>query len=79
MNYRAPRPQDESFIGKPITYSRGPNAGKTIRAELEEYQKPDLGRKHAPTVTLSDISILTAVSGSPSGTADRWTPRPSSG
>ncbi|KAG8906776.1 hypothetical protein FRB99_006153 [Tulasnella sp. 403] len=43
----SPRPQDTSFIGKPITYTRGPNAGKTIRAALEEYQKPDLGRKFA--------------------------------
>ncbi|KAG8933348.1 hypothetical protein FRC02_012101 [Tulasnella sp. 418] len=38
---------DDSTIGKPITYSSGPYAGRTIRAELHEYQKPDLGRKFA--------------------------------
>lgn len=49
MNYYnpAPRRQDTSYIGKPIHYAHGPNAGKTIRAELSEYQKPDLGRKFA--------------------------------
>ncbi|KAG8948330.1 hypothetical protein FRC04_009826 [Tulasnella sp. 424] len=49
MNYYNPTPrrQDTSYIGKPIPYAHGPNAGKTIRAELSEYQKPDLGRKFA--------------------------------
>ncbi|KAG8907795.1 hypothetical protein FRC01_007574 [Tulasnella sp. 417] len=49
MNYYnpAPRRQDTSYIGRPIHYAHGPNAGKTIRAELSEYQKPDLGRKFA--------------------------------
>ncbi|KAG8999613.1 hypothetical protein FRB90_012028 [Tulasnella sp. 427] len=49
MNYYnpAPRRQDTSYIGKPIHYATGPNAGRTIRAELSEYQKPDLGRKFA--------------------------------
>lgn len=39
------RRQDTSYIGKPIAYSTGPYAGRTVRAELQEYQKPDLGRK----------------------------------
>lgn len=34
-------------IGKPIRYVSGPFAGRTIRSELSEYQKPDLGRKFA--------------------------------
>ncbi|KAG8739306.1 hypothetical protein FRC10_005790 [Ceratobasidium sp. 414] len=37
----------EMYIGKPIHYVRGPFAGRTIRSELSEYQKPDLGRKFA--------------------------------
>jgi hypothetical protein len=44
-NLPPPRHQDTSWINKPITYSEGPNAGKTIRAAIEEYQQPDLGRK----------------------------------
>ncbi|CUA72760.1 hypothetical protein RSOLAG22IIIB_05019 [Rhizoctonia solani] len=35
------------YIGKPIRNVGGPFAGRTIRSELEEYQKPDLGRKFA--------------------------------
>ncbi|KAG8844330.1 hypothetical protein FRB96_003089 [Tulasnella sp. 330] len=45
--YPSPRPQDCSYIGRPIPYISGPHAGKTIRAELQECQKPDLGRKFA--------------------------------
>ncbi|KAG9029377.1 hypothetical protein FRB95_005384 [Tulasnella sp. JGI-2019a] len=45
--YPSPRPQDTSYIGRPIPYISGPHAGKTIRAELQECQKPDLGRKFA--------------------------------
>ncbi|CAE6435978.1 unnamed protein product [Rhizoctonia solani] len=41
-----PRTQ-EMYIGKPIRNVSGPFAGLTIRCELEEYQKPDLGRKFA--------------------------------
>ncbi|CAE6510805.1 unnamed protein product [Rhizoctonia solani] len=41
-----PRTQD-MYIGKPIRNVSGPFAGRTIRSELEEYQKPDLGRKFA--------------------------------
>ncbi|KAG9103722.1 hypothetical protein FRC06_008579 [Ceratobasidium sp. 370] len=41
-----PRVQ-EMYIGKPIHYVSGPFAGRTIRSELSEYQKPDLGRKFA--------------------------------
>ncbi|CAE6484241.1 unnamed protein product [Rhizoctonia solani] len=37
----------EMYIGKPIRNVVGPFAGRTIRSELEEYQKPDLGRKFA--------------------------------
>ncbi|KDN42006.1 hypothetical protein RSAG8_07051, partial [Rhizoctonia solani AG-8 WAC10335] len=37
----------EMCIGKPIRNVGGPFAGRTIRSELEEYQKPDLGRKFA--------------------------------
>ncbi|CAE6515264.1 unnamed protein product [Rhizoctonia solani] len=37
----------EMYIGKPIRNVGGPFAGRTIRSELEEYQKPDLGRKFA--------------------------------
>lgn len=32
-------------IGRPVTFSEGPFAGMTIRAELIELQKADLGRK----------------------------------
>ncbi|QRV99151.1 velvet factor [Ceratobasidium sp. AG-Ba] len=41
-----PRVHD-MYIGKPIRYVSGPFAGRTIRSELSEYQKPDLGRKFA--------------------------------
>ncbi|KAI0825989.1 velvet factor-domain-containing protein [Irpex lacteus] len=34
-------------IGRPVTFSEGPFAGMTIRAELIELQKADLGRKYA--------------------------------
>ncbi|KAJ1301331.1 hypothetical protein OPQ81_003731 [Rhizoctonia solani] len=44
VNY--PRTQD-MYIGKPVRNVSGPFAGRTIRSELEEYQKPDLGRKFA--------------------------------
>ncbi|CAE7200168.1 unnamed protein product [Rhizoctonia solani] len=37
----------DMYIGKPIQNASGPFAGRTIRSELEEYQKPDLGRKFA--------------------------------
>ncbi|CAE6367826.1 unnamed protein product [Rhizoctonia solani] len=37
----------EMYIGKPIRNVSGPFAGRTIRSRLEEYQKPDLGRKFA--------------------------------
>ncbi|KAG9126194.1 hypothetical protein FRC07_004519 [Ceratobasidium sp. 392] len=41
-----PRVQD-MYIGKPIHYVSGPFAGRIVRSELSEYQKPDLGRKFA--------------------------------
>ncbi|CAE6461231.1 hypothetical protein BN14_06019 [Rhizoctonia solani AG-1 IB] len=37
----------EMYIGKPIPNVSGPFAGRTIRSQLEECQKPDLGRKFA--------------------------------
>ncbi|ELU42353.1 Velvet domain-containing protein [Rhizoctonia solani AG-1 IA] len=37
----------EMYIGKPIRNVSGPFAGRTIRSQLQEYQKPDLGRKFA--------------------------------
>ncbi|KAG8715396.1 hypothetical protein FRC08_010642 [Ceratobasidium sp. 394] len=40
-------PAQGMYIGKPIHYVCGPFAGRTIRSELSEYQKPDLGRKFA--------------------------------
>ncbi|EMD36851.1 hypothetical protein CERSUDRAFT_123888 [Gelatoporia subvermispora B] len=39
----APQPD----IGGPITFAAGPFAGHTLRAELDELQKADLGRKYA--------------------------------
>ncbi|KAF9810984.1 hypothetical protein IEO21_06741 [Rhodonia placenta] len=36
-----------SPIGKPVTFVTGQFAGHTLRAELEELQKADLGRKYA--------------------------------
>ncbi|KAL0946255.1 hypothetical protein HGRIS_012510 [Hohenbuehelia grisea] len=35
------------FLGKPIHFATGQFAGHTIRAELQEIQKADLGRKYA--------------------------------
>lgn len=43
----SPRMQDESCIGGFLKYDCGPLAGRCVRSELEEYQKPDLGRKFA--------------------------------
>ncbi|KAI0351933.1 hypothetical protein OH77DRAFT_1523819 [Trametes cingulata] len=43
-----PRPQVvPSDIGQPVSFSSGLFAGRTIRVELEEIQKADLGRKYA--------------------------------
>ncbi|KAI0372687.1 hypothetical protein BV20DRAFT_978121 [Pilatotrama ljubarskyi] len=43
-----PRPQIvPSDIGQPVSFSGGIFAGRTVRAELEEIQKADLGRKYA--------------------------------
>ncbi|KAI0372689.1 hypothetical protein BV20DRAFT_963751 [Pilatotrama ljubarskyi] len=36
-----------SDIGRPVTFSSGLCAGRTVRVELEEIQKADLGRKYA--------------------------------
>ncbi|KDQ18353.1 hypothetical protein BOTBODRAFT_28767 [Botryobasidium botryosum FD-172 SS1] len=41
------RAHDESQIGQPIAYTDGPLKDRTVRCELIEYQKPDLGRKFA--------------------------------
>lgn len=45
-------------IGSPITFYTGPFAGRTVRAEIKEVQKADLGRKCAdpPTATASPTS-----------------------
>jgi len=43
----AHRDHDASRIGMPILFASGPYAGQTIRAEIHEIQKPDLGRKFA--------------------------------
>ncbi|EMD37537.1 hypothetical protein CERSUDRAFT_114167 [Gelatoporia subvermispora B] len=42
-----PRRVGSSTIGETVTFAAGPFAGHTIRAELEEIQKADLGRKYA--------------------------------
>jgi len=43
----SPRMQDESCVGQFLKYDSGPLAGRCVRSELHEYQKPDLGRKFA--------------------------------
>ncbi|KAF8583784.1 hypothetical protein K439DRAFT_1390188 [Ramaria rubella] len=45
----APERRDHNItrIGMPILFASGPYAGQTIRAELQEAQKADLGRKFA--------------------------------
>ncbi|KAF8336330.1 velvet factor-domain-containing protein [Cantharellus anzutake] len=39
--------QDETCVGRFVRYDCGPLAGRVIRAELHEFQKPDMGRKFA--------------------------------
>lgn len=41
------REHNISRIGMPILFASGPYAGQTIRAQIQEIQKPDLGRKFA--------------------------------
>jgi len=42
-----PRMADASCVGNFVRYDCGPLAGRIVRAELHEYQKPDIGRKFA--------------------------------
>ncbi|KAB5592674.1 Velvet factor [Ceratobasidium theobromae] len=46
-NFESRQELQAMYIGKPIRNVSGPFAGRTIRSQLEEYQKPDLGRKFA--------------------------------
>jgi hypothetical protein len=39
---------DSTTIGQPIHFQAGDFAGRTIRAELREVQKADVGRKYGP-------------------------------
>ena len=38
----------DELIGRPIYFTQGPFEGRTVRAELLEIQKADLGRKSVP-------------------------------
>ena len=38
--------QDAGLIGQPIRFVSGQFAGQTVRAQLDEIQKADLGRKY---------------------------------
>jgi len=40
--------QNIDVVGRPIHFVGGQFAGQTVRAELHEVQKADLGRKYAP-------------------------------
>ncbi|KZT04936.1 uncharacterized protein LAESUDRAFT_727507 [Laetiporus sulphureus 93-53] len=46
-DYQQARRAGPSPIGDPISFTAGQYAGRTLRAELEELQKADLGRKYA--------------------------------
>ncbi|PCH44071.1 hypothetical protein WOLCODRAFT_26483 [Wolfiporia cocos MD-104 SS10] len=39
-------PISDAKIGRPVAFAAGPYAGRTIRAELDELQKADVGRKY---------------------------------
>lgn len=43
----SPRMPDESCAGNFVRYDCGPLAGRIVRAELHEYQRPAIGRKFA--------------------------------
>ncbi|KAG8216005.1 velvet factor-domain-containing protein [Butyriboletus roseoflavus] len=47
MHSPNPRRTSNSYINRPIHFDSGSFAGQTIRAELAEIQKADLGRKYA--------------------------------
>ncbi|TFK52995.1 hypothetical protein OE88DRAFT_1627638 [Heliocybe sulcata] len=46
-NFTRPRRPRSSSIGQPVEFVAGQFAGQTMRAELQELQKADLGRKYA--------------------------------
>lgn len=47
------------LINKPIHFTSGQFAGQTVRAELHEIQKANLGRKYVHPCFVFDSSILT--------------------
>jgi hypothetical protein len=40
--------EDDILVDKPIHFVKGQFAGKTVRAELHELQKAEVGRKYVP-------------------------------
>ena len=49
-----PRITSQSRIGAPVSFVRGPFAGRTLRADICEIQKADLGRKWVVLVLYRD-------------------------